>query len=114
VSRLGPGKLEREGILVDPPEEILANKLCTLLSRGEVRGLVDVLLLERAGFSVESALSSAATKDGGLTAAQLAWVLSQISVGPDVRVPAGITPAELRVFLEGLVERLLRLAHPSS
>jgi hypothetical protein len=108
-----PDKLDRDGVLVDPAAEILANKLCTLLSRGEVRDLVDVLFLERAGLQVEDALVPASTKDGGLTPAQLAWVLSQISVGPDARIPAGVTPVELRSFLEDLVSRLTRLAYPA-
>ena len=30
------------GIRARPPEEILANKLCALLSRSEIRDLVDV------------------------------------------------------------------------
>ncbi len=107
-------KLNRDGVLVDPPAEILANKLCTLLSRGEVRDLVDVLFLERAGLRVEDALGPASTKDGGLTPAQLAWVLSQITLGPDSRIPAGITPDELRAFLEDLVSRLSRLAWPAA
>lgn len=107
-------KLDRDGVLVDPPAEILANKLCTLLSRGEVRDLVDVLFLERAGLRVEDALAPASTKDGGLTPAQLAWVLSQITVGPDARIPGGITPDELRSFLEDLVSRLARLAWPAT
>lgn len=48
-------QIEREkpiinGIRVDSPEEILANKLCALLSRSEIRDLVDVRELENAGF----------------------------------------------------------------
>jgi hypothetical protein len=66
-------KLDRDGVLVDPPAEILANELCALLSRGEVRDLVDVLFLERAGLRVEDALGPASMKDGGLTPAHLAW-----------------------------------------
>lgn len=48
-----PEKPEREGVRVDPPEEILANKLTTLVGRTEERDLVDVLFLERAGYKVE-------------------------------------------------------------
>jgi hypothetical protein len=33
-------------VAVDPPEEILANKLCALLGRAEIRDLVDVRALE--------------------------------------------------------------------
>lgn len=108
-----PEKLDRDGVLIDPAAEILANKLCTLLSRGEVRDLVDVLFLERSGLRVEDALAPASTKDGGLSAGQLAWVLSQITVGSDARIPAGVTAAELQNFLEDLVSRLTRLAYPA-
>ena len=37
-------------IRVDPPDEILVNKLTTLVGRAEERDLVDVYFLERAGF----------------------------------------------------------------
>jgi len=67
-------------IRVDPPQEILANKLCALLSRSELRDLIDVYALEQAGFPVEDALPLAEKKDAGLTPAQLAWVLSQIDL----------------------------------
>lgn len=99
-------------IRIDRPEEILANKLCTLLSRSEPRDLVDVYALERAGHPVEVALPLAARKDGGLTPASLAWVLSEIEIGDDARIPGGVSPADLRIFLEDLITRLTRLAHP--
>jgi Nucleotidyl transferase AbiEii toxin, Type IV TA system len=101
-------------VRVDPPEEIMANKLCTLLSRTEPRDLVDVLALERAGLRAEDALPLAARKDGGITPAALAWVLSQIEIDPDTSVPlpGGVSPAELRTFLEDLISRLTRLSYP--
>lgn len=76
------------GVRVDPPQEILANKLCALLSRSELRDLIDVHALEQAGFRVEDALPLAEQKDAGLTAAQLAWVLSQIDLSglPEGRI----------------------------
>jgi predicted nucleotidyltransferase component of viral defense system len=37
------------GIRVDPAEEIMANKLCTLLARAEVRDVIDLRALEGAG-----------------------------------------------------------------
>jgi hypothetical protein len=84
VYQLVPDKPVVDGVRVDPPEEILANKLCALLSRAEVRDLVDVYMLERTGLRAEDALDAAMRKDGGATAAQLAWVLSQITIGEDV------------------------------
>ena len=99
-------------VRVDPPEEILANKLCTLLSRAEIRDLVDVLALERAGHRAEEALPLAMRKDAGLTPAQLAWVLSQISIGDDASIPGSLSVAEVRSFLTELVARLTRFAFP--
>ncbi len=101
-----------DGIRIDGPAEILANKLCTLLSRGELRDLVDVKALEAAGFSVEDHLGLAMKKDAGLTAGQLAWVLSQIEIGDDASPPGGVTAADLRSYLENLVQRLAAVAFP--
>ena len=100
------------GIRARPPEEILANKLCALLSRSEIRDLVDVRELERAGFRVEDALAVAALKDTGLTPAQLGWVLSQIKLGDDLTPPGGVSAEELRGYLTDLIIRLTRLAFP--
>jgi hypothetical protein len=105
-------KPEHDGILVDPPEEILANKLCALLSRLEIRDLVDILMLGRAGFRVEDALAAANHKDAGLTPAQLAWVLSQMEIGDDAVIPGGVSVAEVRAFSKELIDRLSRVSFP--
>ena len=99
-------------VSVDPPEEILANKLCALLGRAEIRDLVDVRALEISGYPMESALPAAALKDAGLTPGQLSWVLSQITLGDDLVPPGGISVEELRKYLNGLIARLSRLAFP--
>jgi hypothetical protein len=99
-------------VSIDPPEEILANKLCALLGRAEIRDLVDVRALEALGYPVESALAAAALKDGGLTPGQLSWVLSQINLGDDLVPPGGISIEELRNYLNGLIGRLSRLSYP--
>ena len=105
-------KMDFGAVRVDPPEEILANKLCTLLSRAEIRDLVDVRALELAGLRAEEVLPLAMRKDGGLTPAQLAWVLSQITLGEDARIPGGLSVGEVRIFLADLISRLTRLAYP--
>ncbi len=112
VFQLEPEKREINGIRIDSPEEILANKLCALLSRSEIRDLVDVRELEKAGFNLENALSAAQKKDTGLTAAQLAWVLSQIRFGDDLIPPSDVSALELRDYLDDLAARLKRLAFP--
>jgi hypothetical protein len=103
-------------VRVDPPEEILANKLCALLSRNEERDLVDVFALERAGYRIEDALPLAARKDSGLTPASLAWILSQVEIEPETqhRLPGSVSPAELRSFLDDLISRLTRIAFPEA
>ena len=58
-------------------------------ARAEIRDLVDVCALEQSGQSLERALAAGQQKDGGLTPGQLAWVLSQISIGEEARVPEG-------------------------
>ncbi len=100
------------GIRVDSPEEILANKLCALLSRSEIRDLIDVRELENAGFSLENALQAAAKKDSGLTPAQLAWVLNQIKFSDDFQPSNNLSVAELCEYLNNLIDRLKRLALP--
>jgi Nucleotidyl transferase AbiEii toxin, Type IV TA system len=100
------------GIRVDPPQEILANKLCTLLSRAEIRDLVDVRALEQKGFPIEDAFPLAMRKDGGLTPGQLAWVLSEVRIGEDASPPGDVSVRELREYLEDLRRRLAKLAFP--
>jgi hypothetical protein len=99
-------------IMLDSPREIMANKLCTLLSRAELRDLVDVRALEEAGYTVEEHLPLATRKEAGLTAAQLAWVLSEIELGDDATPPGGVSVEDLRAYLTGLQQRLARLAYP--
>ncbi len=101
-----------DGVRVDTPEEILANKLCALLSRSEVRDLVDVRALELAGYSLGYALVAARKKDTGLTAAQLAWVLSEISLGDDLVPPGDVSVSALRNYLDDLKTRLAAMAFP--
>lgn len=107
-----PDKLEHEHILVDPPDEILANKLTAVVGRAEERDLVDLMFLERAGYSIEAALPTALAKDGGCTPATLAWLLSEVEIPDGVALPAGVTPDELRGYVKQLVDRLLVLAAP--
>jgi len=105
-------KLVIDGIRVDVPAEIMANKLCTVLSRGELRDLVDVRALEASGLRVEDHIEAAARKDAGLTPAQLAWVLSELEIADDASIPGGVEPEELREYVAGLIERLTAMAFP--
>lgn len=103
-----------DGIRVDPADEILANTLTAIIGRAEERDLVDVYALERAGLRIEDALPAALAKDGGCTPANLAWLLSEVRIPNDTKLPAGVTPAELRDWLDELIRRLRRAALPST
>jgi hypothetical protein len=103
---------DHDGVRVDPPEVILANKLTTIIGRAEERDLIDLLFLERAGFRIEQGLEAALAKDGGCTPATLAWILSEIAVPDGVTLPAGVDAATLRAFIADLITRLRRAALP--
>lgn len=98
--------------MVAPADEILANKLTAIVGRAEKRDLIDVMLLERAGYPIEAALPAALAKDGGCTPATLAWLLSEVKVPDGVELPADVSPAELRTYLADLIRRLLVVAVP--
>jgi len=117
VKDTSPQVLEKMSIgriVVDSPREILANKLCALLSRTEVRDLVDVARLEEAGFDLIATIDLAAQKDAGLTAGQLAWVLSSFPVGESDISEYGMSRKDLEDFRESLVRRLTAAAFPGA
>ncbi len=105
-------KVTIDGIVVDPPEEILANKLCTLLSRTEVRDLIDVKTLEAAGYDPLEALPLAEKKDGGVSASQLAWVLSTFPIPANDVELHGFSCDELQHYRDSLIKRLTAVAYP--
>lgn len=113
VPQVRVDKTQIDGVFVDPPEEILANKLTALVGRQEERDLVDVYFLEQSGYSVESALDAALAKDGGCTPATLAWLLSDLAIADTTQLPGGLSTPVLRDYLAVLVKRLRRKAVPA-
>jgi hypothetical protein len=101
-------------LAVDTPHEILVTKLCTLLSRAEIRDLVDVQALLAAGGDLDRACTDAPRKDTGFSALTLSWVLNTT----DLRAMAKATglgleeTAALDRFRSSLIERLLAVASP--
>jgi hypothetical protein len=67
-------------ILVDSPRSILAEKLCALLERAEIRDLIDVeaLLLRREDLGL--AIADAPRRDSGFSPLTLAWVLRDLNL----------------------------------
>lgn len=103
-------------ILVDTPHEILINKLCALLSRSEYRDLVDLEALITNGLDWKRALVEAERKDGGFSAATLAWVVHDLPLRALGRA-AGAEETqikELLVFRDRFVLELAALSRPRS
>lgn len=100
-----------DSIRMDSREEIFVNKICTLVSRSEVRDLVDVMELEAGGLRVEDFLDAAAKKDGGATPATLAWLLSTFPI--PASVPGTHTSDEVRAYARALEERMAHRARPA-
>jgi len=94
--------------------ELLAAKLCTLLSRAEIRDLVDVRALLEGGEDLSRGLQLAPLVDSGFSPVTLAWVLRDLDVAK-LAVVSGIDSGdakELAAFKERLVAMLVEAARP--
>jgi hypothetical protein len=101
-------------ISIDTAHEILVNKLTALLSRSELRDLIDVEALLDAGGDLDRALRDAPRKDAGFSPLTLAWVLKDFDVGT-LATAMAVGPAEieeLAAFKERLVQLLVGAAAP--
>ncbi len=102
-----------DGIRVDTLREMIANKLTTLLSRTELKDVVDLYFLEQDGHDLLAALPDARSKDGG-------WDPALVSMLLDGLHPTELPPwllrsasrEELRAFIERLRLALAREALP--
>ena len=110
VPSVDPVKATFGDTRVDTLREIAANKVCTLISRSEIKDLVDLEQLLRSGIDLEQALTDAQRKDASADPATLSWVLDQIVIGPDARLPGGVDPVRLTAFHDDLVKKLRALA----
>lgn len=97
--------------LVDTPHEVLVNKLCAILSRSEVRDLVDLRELLTQG-DLKKGLTDAARKDGGFSPLTLVWVLHGLPLGELMNDLDPVLGEGLPEFRDELVERVTRFAAP--
>lgn len=63
--------------------------------------------------ALQAALADAERKDGGVSAATLAWILDQVAIGADAKLP-GVAGQELDTFRRELVKTLRAMARPES
>jgi hypothetical protein len=97
-------------VVVDTKREIAANKITTLLSRSEIKDLVDLVMLAESGVDLDQAFADARRKDGGAEPSTLAWLLEQIEIGPDAALPGGMAPERILALRDDLARRLRRMA----
>lgn len=96
-------------ILSGGAHAILAEKLCALLERSELRDLVDIEALVRAGQDLRSAAAAAPRRDGGFSPLTLAWVLRDWDVRAMARA-ADVSDTEaqrLERFRQSLIPELI-------
>lgn len=102
-----------DGIRMDDIRDIVANKLCALLGRGEVRDLVDLYFISKSGVDVLGALPAAYRKDSGIDPAILADVLREVPTRlDDLMLVRSLDESDLRSFRDGLVDALVGMAWP--
>ena len=107
VPQISEKKNRFEGIIVDTLEDITANKVCTVISRAEIKDYIDIYFLGRAGHPLENYIKEAQRKDAGVSQAALAYLMSEfrLSKVPDFMV-APIALKDLQEYFQSLARKL--------
>lgn len=102
--------------LVETPHQLLVNKLCALLSRSEVRDLVDVQVLVATGGDLPRALHDCPDQDAGFSPLSFGWCVRGLDLAK-LGAAVGMSPAQvddLDRFRIELIDRVLAEALPSA
>jgi hypothetical protein len=102
--------------MVKTPHQLLVNKLCALLSRSELRDLLDVHVLVDSGVDLTRALADCPGQDGGFSPLMFAWSTRGLPVR---RLAAAqgwsdTDIADLERFRDELVARVIAESQPDS
>ncbi|WP_437278851.1 nucleotidyl transferase AbiEii/AbiGii toxin family protein [Sorangium sp. So ce375] len=89
-------------IRVEALRDQRANKIVALLGRSELRDLVDLFFIDRAGFPILQGFEDALKKDSGMDPAWFAWAVSQIELKPLRGMVVPLPEQELQAFKESL------------
>jgi hypothetical protein len=108
-------RVRDETILVDTAHQILVNKLCALLSRSELRDLVDVRALVAHGGDLSRALEDCPRQDAGFSPLTFAWAVRGLPVRSIASVAgwADDRVTDLERFRDDLVTQVLAAAKPA-
>ena len=113
VPQISEKKNRFEGILVDTLGDITANKICTVISRAEIKDYIDLYFLARAGYPLENYIELAQRKDAGVSQAMLAYLLSEfrLSKVPDFMI-AAVSLKDLEEYFQSLARKLVVESFP--
>ncbi|HEY0478178.1 MAG TPA: nucleotidyl transferase AbiEii/AbiGii toxin family protein [Kofleriaceae bacterium] len=103
-------------ILVETPHQLLVNKLCALLSRSELRDLVDVRVLIESGLALTRALADCPGQDAGFSPLTFAWSARALPIRR-VAAAQGWSNTDidaLEQFRDDLVVRVLAESQPDN
>jgi Nucleotidyl transferase AbiEii toxin, Type IV TA system len=109
-----PMSLGETTILVETPHQLLVNKLCALLSRSELRDLVDVRELLQCGGDLQRALEDCPRQDAGFSPLTFSWSVRGLRIdrlAATLRWAAEDIAAIAR-FRDELVDRVVAAARP--
>jgi hypothetical protein len=101
-------------ILVDTPHQLLVNKLCALLSRSELRDLVDVRELLGRGCDLRRGLEDCPRQDAGFSPLTFGWSMRGLQVERLATALGWSRPDidALERFRDELVERVVAESKP--
>lgn len=104
-----------DDVQVDTLHEIMLNKITTLVSRCDIKDLVDLYFLEKEGFQVEAYFEEAQQKDGGLDPSIVSMLLNSVKVSelPDYLIKP-LTVEEIECFIDDLKRRMALMALPNT
>jgi len=107
VPQISEEKNRFEGIVVDTLDDITANKICTVISRAEIKDYIDLYFLGRAGYQLENYIKLAQRKDAGVSQAMLAYLLSEfrLSKVPDFMI-AQVSIEDIQEYFQSLSKKL--------
>jgi hypothetical protein len=100
--------------MVETPHQLLVNKLCALVSRSELRDLIDIRALVEADTDLVRALRDCPEQDAGFSPLTFAWGAQNLPlrrVGMAQGWPASEIEA-LERFRDELVARVIAEAEP--
>jgi predicted nucleotidyltransferase component of viral defense system len=104
-----------EDIQVDTLHEIMLNKIATLISRCELKDVVDLYFMEQEGLRVETYFEEAQQKDGGLDPSMISLLLNSLAVPelPSYMIKP-LTLEALRAFVDDLKRHMALMAYPDT